>query len=100
MNWLFRVIIILQDGLWVYDDKKFGVREQPLVFGMDLFLESMIEQVEGGEDRFNLIFFCHSFSGFGVFTRICEGGDGRVCVLLGGEETSVLAQSGAPELFP
>ena len=48
MNWLFRVIIILQDGLWVYDDKKFGIKEQPLVFGMDLILERMIEQVEGG----------------------------------------------------
>ena len=63
MNWLFRVIIILQDGLWVYGDKKFGIREQPLVFGMDLILEKMVEQVEKVEDRLNLVFASIPFPG-------------------------------------
>ncbi len=63
MNWLFRVIIKLQDGLWVYDDRKFGVREQQLVFGMNLIGERMIEQVGGGGDRFNLIFSSIPFPG-------------------------------------
>ena len=87
------------DGLWVYNDSKFEVRDQPLVFGMDLILEKMVKQVEGG-GSFESCFFIHSFSGFGVFTRICPGGDGGVRVSLGGEETAGLAQSVTPELFP
>ena len=55
-NSIYRVVVRAVDGLWVYDDSKFGVREQPLVFGMDLILERMIEQVEGVEGRLNLVF--------------------------------------------
>ena len=51
------------DGLWVYDDSKFGVREQPFVFGMDLILERIVEQVEKVEDRLNLVFASIPFPG-------------------------------------
>ena len=51
------------DGLWVYDDSKFGVREQPFVFGMDLILERMVVQVEKVEDRLNLVFASIPFPG-------------------------------------
>ncbi|SVB40257.1 uncharacterized protein METZ01_LOCUS193111, partial [marine metagenome] len=56
VNSLFRIIIRLQDGLWVYDDATFGVKEQPFVFGSDLILEKMVAR--GGEelDRVNVLF--------------------------------------------
>ena len=63
VNTINRVTVRRDSGLWVYDDAKFGVREQPLVFGMDLILERMVEQVEGGGDRFNLIFSAIPFPG-------------------------------------
>ena len=63
MNSLFRIIIRLQDGLWVYDDAKFAVSEQPLVFGMDLILEKMIDHVDGLGDRLNLVFSSIPFPG-------------------------------------
>ena len=62
-NSIYRVLVQMVDGLWVYDDAKFGVREQPLVFGMDLILERMIEQVEGVECRLNLVFSSIPFPG-------------------------------------
>ena len=62
-NSIYRVVVRVVDGLWVYDDAKFGVREQPLVFGMDLILERMIEQVEGVEERLNLVFSSIPFPG-------------------------------------
>jgi hypothetical protein len=62
-NSIYRVSVQIVDGLWVYDDAKFGVREQPLVFGMDLILERMVQQVEGLEDRLNLIFSSIPFPG-------------------------------------
>ena len=68
-NSIYRVLVQMVDGLWVYDDAKFGVREQPLVFGMDL-IQSMIEQVEGVEERLNLV-FRPFFSGSGC-PRVCS----------------------------
>ena len=62
-NSIYRVVVRVVDGLWVYDDAKFGVREQPLVFGMDLILERMVEQVEGVGDRLNLVFSSIPFPG-------------------------------------
>lgn len=71
-NSIFRVSVNLVDGLWVYDDASFGVKAQPLVFGMDLILEKMVEQVEVVADRLNLVFSSIPFPGsefFLVFVR-------------------------------
>ena len=51
------------DGLWVYDDVSFGVKEQPFVFGSDLILEKMAARVEGVGDRLNLVFSSIPFPG-------------------------------------
>ena len=61
-NSIYRVLLQMVDGLWVYNDSKFEVRDQPLVFGMDLILEKMVKQVEGG-DRLNLVFSSIPFPG-------------------------------------
>ena len=63
MNTLFRILIRRQDGLWIYDDKNFQVREQPFVFGMDLILEKMINPPLENSNCLNLIFSCIAFPG-------------------------------------
>ena len=63
INTINRVNFRKDSGLWVYDDAKFGVREQPLVFGMDLILEKMVEQVGVVADRLNLVFSSIPFPG-------------------------------------
>ena len=62
-NSIHRVLVQAVDGLWVYDDASFGVREQPFVFGADLILEKMAAQVEGIGDRLNLVFSSIPFPG-------------------------------------
>ncbi len=63
MNSLFRIIIRLQDGLWVYDDATFGVKGQPFVFGADLILEKMVARVGEELDRVNVLFSSIPFPG-------------------------------------
>ena len=63
MNSLFRIIIRLQDGLWVYDDATFGVKGQPFVFGSDLILEKMVARVVEELDRVNVLFSSIPFPG-------------------------------------
>jgi len=63
MNSIYRVLVRAVDGLWVYDDAKFGVKEQPFVFGTDLILEKMAAQFDGLADRLNLIFSSVPFPG-------------------------------------
>ncbi len=62
-NSIHRVLVRAVDGLWVYDDASFGVKEQPFVFGADLILEKMVAQVEGEGDQLNLVFSSVPFPG-------------------------------------
>ena len=63
MNSIFRILVRLVDGLWVFDDLKFGVKEQPFVFGSDLILEKMVARVDEELDRVNILFSSIPFPG-------------------------------------
>ena len=63
MNSIFRILVRLVDGLWVFDDLKFGVKEQPFVFGSDLILEKMLAEVGEELDRVNILFSGIPFPG-------------------------------------
>jgi hypothetical protein len=63
MNSIFRILVRLVDGLWVFDDLKFGVKEQPFVFGSDLILVKMVAGVDEELDRVNILFSSVPFPG-------------------------------------
>ena len=63
MNSIFRILVRLVDGLWVFDDLKFGVKEQPFVFGSDLILDKMVAGVDGVQERVNVLFSAIPFPG-------------------------------------
>ena len=42
-NSIFRVLVRFVDRVWVFDDSKFGICEQPFVFGSDLIPEFDID---------------------------------------------------------
>ena len=63
MNSIFRILVRLVDGLWVFDDLKFGVKEQPFVFGSDLILVKMVAGVGEELDRVNILFSSIPFPG-------------------------------------
>jgi len=62
-NSIFRIIARFGNGIWAFDDERFGIVEQPFVFGADLILEKMATQVEGIGDRLNLVFSSIPFPG-------------------------------------
>ena len=62
-NSVFRVLVRVIDGLWVFDDSEFGLREQPFVFGSDLILEKMVAEVGEEIDRMNILFSGIPFPG-------------------------------------
>ena len=62
-NSIHRVLVRAVDGLWVYDDASFGVKEQPFVFGTDLILGKMVAETHGSQDRMNVFFSAIPFPG-------------------------------------
>jgi hypothetical protein len=62
-NSIFRVAVRNVDGLWVFDDANFGVKEQPFVFGSDLILDKMVAEVDGAQNRVNVLFSAIPFPG-------------------------------------
>ena len=62
-NSVFRVLVRVVDGLWVFDDSKFGIWEQPFVFGSDLILEKLVAGVDEELDRVNILFSSIPFPG-------------------------------------
>nr|HIL76179.1 hypothetical protein [Rhodospirillales bacterium] len=62
-NSIFRIVVCKRESLWVFDDLKFGVKEQPFVFGSDLILDKMVAGVDGVQDRVNVLFSAIPFPG-------------------------------------
>ncbi len=62
-NSIYRILVRMVDGLWIYDDAKFGVKDQPFVFGIDLILEKMVGRIENIDGQLNLIFSSIPFPG-------------------------------------
>jgi hypothetical protein len=63
LNSLFRILIHRQDGLWDFSDRRFGIDDQPFVFGSDLILEKMVARVDEELDRVNILFSSIPFPG-------------------------------------
>lgn len=62
-NSIFRVLARYVNGVWMFDDSKFGVQDQPFVFGSDLILEKMVAETDGAQDRMNVLFSAIPFPG-------------------------------------
>ena len=62
-NSIFRVLARYVNGVWVFDDSKFGVQDQPFVFGLDLILDKMVEGMGESQGRVNVLFSSIPFPG-------------------------------------
>jgi len=62
-NSIFRILVQRKNGLWVFDDERFGIVEQPFVFGADLILEKMAAQSGVNGERLNAVFAGIPFPG-------------------------------------
>ena len=54
------------EGIWVFDDEKVGLVQEPFVSGADTVIDRMVEEMPGAEQGFILIFSDHPFPGYQV----------------------------------
>ncbi len=54
------------EGMWVFDDEKVGLVQEPFVSGADTVIDRMVEEMPGAEQGFILIFSDNPFPGYQV----------------------------------
>jgi len=51
-------------GLWVFDDEKVGLVQEPFVSGADMIIDYMVEDLPDADEGFNLLFSSKPFPGY------------------------------------
>lgn len=51
-------------GMWVFDDEKVGLVQEPFVSGADLMIDRFVAGIEDAENGFTLIFSANPFPGY------------------------------------
>ena len=54
------------EGLWVFDDEKVELIQEPFVSGADIIIETMVQTIHNANDGFTLIFSASPFPGHQV----------------------------------
>ena len=52
------------EGMWVFDDEKVGLVQEPFVSGADVIIDRMVADIPNAEDGFSLIFSHEPFPGY------------------------------------
>lgn len=61
------------EGMWVFDDAKVGLVQEPFVAGADVMIDKMVEGIPGAGGGFTLLFSAMPFPGFQhEFARVRE----------------------------
>ncbi len=69
-NFLLIIAPYKKDGMWVFDDPRVGLRQEPFVAGADRIMDLLSTGLPHAEEGFTLIFSAQSFPGSEVrFTR-------------------------------
>ena len=64
MNTLSAIYPYKYQGLWVFDDEKVGLVQEPFVSGADAIIEHWASQIPDAEKGFRLVFSANPFPGF------------------------------------
>ena len=64
MNNLIAIYPYKFEGLWVFDDQKVGLDQEPFISGADVILDRMTAQIPNAEKGFRLLFSAAPFPGF------------------------------------
>ncbi len=64
MNELMAIYPYKYEGLWVFDDEKVGLVQEPFVSGADVMMDQLTEHIPGAEKGFRLLFSAKPFPGF------------------------------------
>ena len=66
MNTIIAIHPYLYEGMWVFDDKKVGLIQEPFVSGADTVIEMMVSNIPNASEGFTLIFSANPFPGHQV----------------------------------
>lgn len=64
MNAIIAIHPYKHEGLWVFDDEKVGLIQEPFVSGADTVIERMVAGIPNAEAGFTLVFSANPFPGF------------------------------------
>ena len=63
MNALVAIYPYKHEGLWVFDDPKVGLTQEPFISGADVVIDRMTANIPGAESGFRLLFSAQPFPG-------------------------------------
>ncbi len=63
MNAIIAIHPYKYEGLWVFDDEKVGLVQEPFISGADEIIERMVESIANAESGFTLLFSAAPFPG-------------------------------------
>jgi hypothetical protein len=52
------------EGVWVFDDEKVGLVQEPFVSGADDIIEKLVSEIPNAENGFSLLFSATPFPGY------------------------------------
>ena len=61
MNTIIVIHPYKHEGLWVFDDEKVGLVQEPFVSGADTIIETMVTDIPNAESGFTLLFSASPF---------------------------------------
>ena len=64
MNAIVAIHPYRTQGMWVFDDERAGLREEPFVSGADTIIDRMVADIPGAEHGFTLLFSAQPFPGY------------------------------------
>lgn len=66
MNTIIAIHPYKREGMWVFDDDRVGLVQEPFVSGADTIIDKMVGDIPNAENGFNMVFSAGPFPGYGA----------------------------------
>lgn len=64
MNSLFVIAPYDYEGLWVFDDERVGLEQEPFVGGADTMIDALVADIPDAKSGFRIVFSASAFPGY------------------------------------
>jgi hypothetical protein len=64
MNSLFVIAPYDYEGLWVFDDDRVGLEQEPFVGGADTMIDALVADIPDAKQGFRIVFSASAFPGY------------------------------------
>lgn len=86
-------------GMWVFDDERVGLVQEPFVGGADTLIDLAVQHIPNAQKGFRLVFSANPFPGHNLKLSWVEGRDVGQHLLFGGAPNGRLVVPGASEVL-